>query len=508
MNRAPQTPRIGAPLSVALAAALVLGTAACSVPLAPGYRIVKESREVEFVPSDAPELRVRSEFTMVNSGTTDLPFIDINLPDKKEYGREDLRAEVDGREAALAKPPADYQEEMPNAVRLEFNPPWKQKEKHQLAIEYAFRSPEDSGTHITLGADSFHLGSRGWSPVPQPPKHFMSPFPSRPDKTELDIRVPADFLVLARGTSSGKRKEGGEIVHRFRLRASDLAPYVVGGRYDVTGEERNAGSVVFWTRQPLKENPATADERIEAAWVTLTTDFGPLDKNIRLPHVVESPELRSHVERGPGPAAAAFPGGALVNPEALALGVNSDDFLEMITHALAHNWFGDEVYPSPNAGLGMGEGLPEYATIVIDESRNGAAGRKRRVEQYLHEYDDAVQHGKEEPLAVTMLYDPAAQRRIGLAKAPLFFAALEDACGQSAMQKGLARVVALLRGKEVGYDDLRAALEQSSGKNLGEIFRVWLNQKGIPEDFRQRYEDNTAEEASPTRDGTAKMEQR
>jgi aminopeptidase N len=49
----------------------------------------------------------------------------------------------------------------------------------------------------------------------------------------------------------------------------------------------------------------------------------------------------------------------------------------------------------------------------------------------------------------------------------------------------------LLRGSEVGYDDLRAALEQSTGKNLAETFRIWLNEKGIPADFRDRYAERT-----------------
>jgi aminopeptidase N len=45
-----------------------------------------------------------------------------------------------------------------------------------------------------------------------------------------------------------------------------------------------------------------------------------------------------------------------------------------------------------------------------------------------------------------------------------------------------------LRGEEAGYDDLRAALEHTTGKNLAENFHVWLEGKGIPEDFRAKYE--------------------
>ena len=137
---------------------------------------------------------------------------------------------------------------------------------------------------------------------------------------------------------------------------------------------------------------------------------------------------------------------------------------------------------------GLGEGLPEYATIVIDEARNGTAARRERVQRYLKEYDEARKSADEKALGITMLTDSPGQRRIALAKAALFFVALEDACGAEAMRSGLKQMVELLRDQEASYDTLRSALEEASGKNLAELFRVWLNQKDIPQDFRERYQ--------------------
>jgi hypothetical protein len=468
---------------------LALCACACAVPIAPGYLILEERQEVRFVPGQSPELQVRAQYKLVNSGNSDLGFMDIEFPDERLFGRKDVHLEVDGHEATPANLPAEYQQELPHALRITFDSVWRQKQTHELTIEYAFRSPEDSGTRITLGAESFHLGSRGWLPQLQPPKHFLAPYPKRPHKSEYSVRVPSGFVVLARGTADGQKKEGGDVVYRFKLRTGDLAPYIVSGRYAVQDSNRTSGEAVFWTLQPLKEDPSGAAQRIAAAWSTLETDFGPIDRNIHVPHVVESPELRSHVGRaGAGPAAASFPGGVLANPDAFALGIDSDEFLEMITHALAHNWFGDEIYPSADASIGLGEGLPEFATIVIDEARQGADARRERILRYLREYDAATRVATETTLAVTTLDDPAPQRRIALAKAPLFMAALEDECGEAAMRSGLAEMVTLLRGQEVGYDDLRVALEKTSGKDLAELFRVWLNHKGIPAEFRSRYE--------------------
>jgi Peptidase family M1 domain len=444
---------------------------------------------VRFVPGPVPELQIHAQFKLVNSGNNDLAFVDVVLPEEKAYGHGGLRVQVDKHEAALSKLPDEYQQELPNALRISFDTVWHQKQAHELTIDYTFRSPADPGSRITLGAENFHLGSRGWFPSLQPPKHFLAPNPTRPDKTVYSVRVPSGFKVLARGIAAGQKKEGGEVVFRFKLRAGDLAPYVVAGRYAQAGvANQKSAAAAIWTLQPLKGDSSATVEKIAAAWTTLESDFGPLDKNIHVPHVVESAELRSHVGNKVGPAAAAFPGGVLVNPDALTLGINSDDFLEMITHGLAHNWFGDEIYPTADASIGIGEGLPEYGTIVIDEERGGADARTKRILRYLNAYDAGLRAGTETTLAIATMDDPAPQRRIALAKAPLFMAALEDECGEKAMRGGVAEMVTLLRGQEVGYADLRSALEHASGKNLAELFRVWLNEKGIPADFRTRYE--------------------
>jgi hypothetical protein len=471
-----------------LAVVFILCSSGCTVPLAPGYRILKESRDMQFVGEQFPELRIRANFTLENTGNGELKFIDAVFPDEKTFGRRNLRVQVDGRDAALSQLPEEYQHDAPHKLRLALEPAWAQKQKRELVIEYTLSSPEDSGARITLGESSFHLGFREWFPVLQPPKHVLAPFPKRPDKTMVAIRVPQDFLVLSRGTRAGRKQQAGDVEHRFLLRKDDLAPYAVAGRYTESSSHGKPNSTIFWTIAPLKDDPAAAGDRIAAAWSVLQTDFGPLDKNIRVPRVVECAGLRAHIIGEEGPAAASFPGGALVNSEALALGIGSDAFLEKVTHALAHNWFGGELYPTSGAAIGMGEGLPDYATIVIDEARNGSAARKQRISGFLREYDAALKQAVEKPLGVTTLLDPSEQRRIALAKAPLFFIALEDAYGEAPVRAGLNRLVTLLRGQEVGYDDLRAALEESTGKNMAEPFRVWLYGKGIPKDFRERYE--------------------
>jgi hypothetical protein len=503
-----------AAFSFAILALAALCGSSCAVPIAPGYQIRSESLAVQFVPpgrndassnSASPDgaslndasLRVRAEYALLNSGNSDLKFVDTALPSRQTFGASSVLVEVDGREVAPQELPSTDAPTGQEAFRIALDPAWEQKQARRLNIEYMLSSPADSGARITLGADNFHLGSRGWFPVLEPPKHILSSTPKRPKQFDYTVRVPASFLIIAAGRQAKRKSDGDENEYRFAMEKEDLNPYIVAGKYTKSPGKHKQDEAIFWTLQPLKDAPAQAQGTIEAIWESLQKEFGPLDarapgKNPRGPYIIEAPTLRGHypgeIPDQSGAAAASFPNGAIVNSSALAPGTGSGAFTEIISHAFAHDWFGDEIYPAPESALGLGEGLPEYATIVVDEDLHGEDARRASVQQFLHEYDDARRLAPEKPLIATMLTDPAGPRRIALAKAPLFFIALEDACGKTAMQGGLARMVTLLRGQDADYNSLRSALEESSGKNLATIFRAWLNDTDIPADFRARYQ--------------------
>jgi len=465
----------------------------CAVPFAPSYRILKASYEVRFVAGPPCQLAIHLVYKLQNDGNSDLGFLDAKFPDEKEFGRKDLRAQMDGPASPAIRLAPVSETSPPNTLRLSLDSPWTQGQVRTLGIEYTFASPENSGALITLSENEFHLGAGGWLPELQPPKHVLASHPQPPALATYTLRVPADFIVLARGTSKGQSEEGGDVEHRLELGKDVGPPFVVAGRYVSTPPNRRSHSAVFWTLAPVPDDLSAAIEPITLAWKTLETAFGPLDKNIVAPHIVESPELHPPVGAA-SEVAVAFPGGAIANPAVFGLGVRNEAFLDIVTLALARNWFGEEIHPGPGTSIGIGEGLPEYATIVVEEARNGPAGRRRRIFEYLRRYDEARTRADEIPLGMTTLTDPIGPRQIALAKAPLFYVALEDICGELEVRQGLARLVALLGGQEVGYSDLRAALEQSTHRNLGQMFRIWLNDKGLPQDFLDRYPLGTSNE--------------
>jgi hypothetical protein len=485
-------------LTAIAAFALILFTSGCAVPLAPEYDVKKQTEDVHYVVSGAPELQIRSIYTLQNTGTAPLDFIDVDFPNEKVFGRADVRVTIDGKPAAANPLPAEYQTTLPDALRISFASPFAVKDRRELVIEYAFRAPVLSGPQITLNADNFHLGTHGWLPVMIPPNHVLSPEPIRPEKTQYTVRVPSDFLVVARGARAGSKKDGVEIEYRYKLGPNDFNIYVVAGRYaDSATGAGGKDAASFWTSKPLTESPAHASAEVAGAWDVMQKQFGPLDKNVRAAHVVESAGFGPQGSNTDGATALSFPGGALVNPAALALGVNSDKFLSFATQAVAEGWFSNKVYPASNAAIGISGGLSGYASIVVDEARGGDTARRARIADYIRRYDEAVKNldgqqkdGKpleEEPISATTPDDPYAQRAISLAKAPLLYVALDDQCGGDKVRKGIVDMMNIMAGQEVDYEVLRSSVEHSCGKDLAATFRVWLNHTGMPQDFRARY---------------------
>jgi aminopeptidase N len=73
-------------------------------------------------------------------------------------------------------------------------------------------------------------------------------------------------------------------------------------------------------------------------------------------------------------------------------------------------------------------------------------------------------------------------------RAGLFFVALEDLCGHDNLRTALRDILHDRAESDTGYEELRAAAESASGKDLAEMFRKWLVEPGIPQEFRSRYQ--------------------
>lgn len=443
---------------------------------------------MRFVPGNPPHLAIRAEYRLTNMGNSPLNFIAVGLPDEKGFGRSNLRAEVGGKGIVLQHEPT----EPAGDWRIPFPVSWHQKEKIDLSLSYDLAAQPVSDPRIFVTANTFYLNDSGWFPTLMGFKAFLSPAVGRPDPATLSVTIPANFRVTASGRPRGNKKQNGEVTHQFLIRKADFDPYVLAGQYNEQRINSTNASIVFWTRKPFPVADAQiAASRVSSAYRFYATSFGSLSRPSIF--VIESGDLRdsenklSNVVSSPPPRTVFSPIPVFIEPGA------DEPFPSFgIRRALAWTWFGHEIKPRPEAWVLAG-GLADTAARASESARESR--RRDDIGLVLDSYGRGT--AVEKPIINLSVDDPYEQIRLGRGKMILFYFALEDKCGQQNVTHAIAHMVYALRGQQYGYSDFRAALEQECHQNLSDFFDVWLQQKGIPADFRARYENAVSNSAKP-----------
>ena len=161
--------------------------------------------------------------------------------------------------------------------------------------------------------------------------------------------------------------------------------------------------------------------------------------------------------------------------------------LQLAEYELARTWFGWRVRPRPEAQILMGRGVGLFGLVIAAEGR-GADQRRSMVASLVDRYDASRAAAPDKRLMEPPAGYSRAERISTGYRAGLFFVALEDVCGHDNLRTALRDILHDRAGSDTGYEELRAAAESASGKDLAEMFRKWLVEPGIPEDFRARYQ--------------------
>jgi hypothetical protein len=353
----------------------------------------------------------------------------------------------------------------------------------------------------------FYLADPHALPVwPTPVGFFASSDVLRRDE-RFELTLPADFRVVGSGRQQRKRLDDGRVLYRFRTSGKELPSFVIAGRYQEQRVKTDNRDVLFWTFQPL--DPAIAQkvaERLTTTASTFTRFFGPLSKPGAL-RLIEAPAgLLSAETDVPGqPATAvAFPQGLLLGPRAFSEGLASEAVLQVAEAELARIWFGWRLPLRSDVDTLLGRGLGRFAVTLAAEARSGAPVRHSEIARLLAEYDRARIPGDEGSLLRPPEQSTPPQLVANSLKAALFLADLEDRTGQEKFEEAIRRLQLAIagRGLTLSLDDLRSSLETSSGMPMADVFRLWLNHPGVPDEFRERYESGAAALA-PEKTGVA-----
>ncbi len=147
-------------------------------------------------------------------------------------------------------------------------------------------------------------------------------------------------------------------------------------------------------------------------------------------------------------------------------------------HEVLHNWWGNGVYVDYESG-NWSEGLTTFmADYAYKERESAGAAREMRL-AWLRDFA-AIPADDHRPLNDFRSRTHGAAAATGYGKSAMLFVMLRDAVGDEAFGKGIRAFWQKHRFKRAGWNDLRLAFEQASGKSLAAFFSQWLMRAGGP----------------------------
>jgi hypothetical protein len=455
----------------------------CAAPLGPGYTIERQQILLISSPQSPGRVHIASTYRLKNTGNQDLASIRAALP--LEF--KNLR--VTAAKTQLSPGPAEKTEHAA-IVSVPFASPLLQKKKLELTLEF----------DLETSSDFFYFPYSGWFFELRPPEGFLARGHPRANKIDFTVRVPENYLVIGGGVARGSKKRpprqgqgGTEREFRFRLREDDFDLFILGGPYREQQLHANGLTVIFWTAQPLDAALAQrAAEQLTRTVRVYEEAFGPrihARGPVRIAHIPTT-------WRPVHPAVEAiflssFPHGALLNLDRVELerfftpraGPLLTASLDL---ALAEMWFTHLTTPDPHIGV-LDLGLAAYAQQLARDAQGASQDRAAFLAREIQRFDTLLGGATDTPIISLRADASGAQLRPARQKAILFLFALEEKVGKEKLLAAVKRTVQALRGSTYGWSEMRSALEAESGQDLSELFRRWLTEPGIPDDFRKRY---------------------
>jgi hypothetical protein len=156
---------------------------------------------------------------------------------------------------------------------------------------------------------------------------------------------------------------------------------------------------------------------------------------------------------------------------------------------LSYTWFGHLVHAAPDEEFLLTDAIAFHAGIKAAEILDGQP-RAEEIQRMIRLYEKLPDSSKQMNLLALRSADVDDANSFGGAmfKGALFYFALEDRFTEKVLSAAFSRIIYAFRGRTWTTNDLRVAIHLETGEDPAEFFRQWLNQPGIPEDFRKRYE--------------------
>lgn len=334
--------------------------------------------------------------------------------------------------------------------------------EHEVVFDYRGRLaplPEEPRFRGETGAvadprGSFLPGFAGWYPVTADGSRFTY---------RVAVEVPEPQRAVVPGRLVAESTSGGRYRAVFvgEAPADDIT--LIAGPYEVA--ERFLDGI----RLRAYFDPSIA----AMAGEYLDLAAGYIDRYGE--SIGDYPFSGFSIVSGPLPVGLGFPGLTYIGTRVLRLPFVRD---RSLGHEVLHSWWGNGVAVDYRTG-NWAEGLTTYmADYAYAGDRSPAEAQRMRL-GWLRDYA-ALPEERDRPAVEFVANLHQASQVIGYNKVALVFHMLRAELGGPAFDSGLRRFWKRWKFRTAGWNHLRRAFEDASGRDLGGFFDQWLRRAGAP----------------------------
>lgn len=285
-----------------------------------------------------------------------------------------------------------------------------------------------------------------------------------PARYQVRVEAPRGYLAITSGTriNSEETSESSIITWRtdYPLRALALA----AGPYVVSSDPFDDILIEGYFHPRNQELAATYLAAVRRYLELYQELFGPY------------PFEKYAVVENFFPTGYGFPGWTLLGGSVIRLPFIVETSLG---HEIAHSWWGSGVAVDRARG-NWAEGLTTYVADHLYKEQLSLADAVEYRRNILRDYATLVDAPGDFPLERFSRRDSKASQAIGYGKGAMLFHMLRKEIGEKAFWGGLRTLAAERMNAGADWDDLRHAFERTSGRDLGDFFRQWLEYTGAP----------------------------
>jgi len=342
---------------------------------------------------------------------------------------------------------------------------------HDVEVHYSVQNPE-AGIHFVkrpsqMWSQSQPEDARRWFPCHDTPGEKAT--------SEVRATVPSGFRAVSNGILIDEAKSGSRHIWHWKLdRPHSIYLITLAvGRFAEVVEEWDGIPVVYYCEMGREADAKRGFGRTAAAMKIFSEKTG-----VRYPYA-----------RYAQVAVAEYPGGmehttATTQTDACLIdkqAFEDHDLDTLVAHELAHQWFGDLVTCAEWPHAWLNEGFATYSEVVFLEADRGHDEALYELLQNRRVYLDEDSGRYRRPIVCRTYTDPwTIFDRHLYEKGCWILRMLHLDLGDALFWKGVGHWLSKHRDGSAETQDLVAAFEEATGRNLQGFFDQWVYRGGHP----------------------------